>query len=68
MRGLKQTNAAAYKKEINVLDVAPHVGARIETVLLLGQSLSNNVAPHIGAWIEIEDAYRYNAKEMELLS
>ena len=33
-------------------DVAPHVGAWIETYYLLAFTLITAVAPHVGAWIE----------------
>ena len=32
--------------------VAPHVGAWIETTLLVGMPIPLLVAPHVGAWIE----------------
>ena len=33
-------------------DVAPHVGAWIETLLLMVNVMPMHVAPHVGAWIE----------------
>ena len=49
VRGLKQKILIFV---IRVIYVAPHVGAWIETLRLLGHQQRLNVAPHVGAWIE----------------
>ena len=48
-RGLKQ-----YENEMKLWNnqVAPHVGAWIETFVRLGGLHIPRVAPHVGAWIE----------------
>ena len=51
MRGLKQQVAAPAKP---LKEVAPHVGAWIETVIGPLYDPSLIVAPHVGAWIETE--------------
>ena len=35
-----------------VIDVAPHVGAWIETISQSLMETDHTVAPHVGAWIE----------------
>ena len=51
MRGLKFDE---YLQNVVVSEVAPHVGAWIEILLLFIRFLNRIVAPHVGAWIEIE--------------
>ena len=42
-----------YKEYVNKLyNVAPHVGAWIETLSLQSSPAALFVAPHVGAWIE----------------
>ena len=43
-------------------NVAPHVGAWIETHLSLIRGLYSLVAPHVGAWIETEIEMKLAAK------
>ena len=58
MRGLKQKQT---KESKDGQDVAPHVGAWIETLLLHKAVLNFEVAPHVGAWIETKlSAYTNN--------
>ena len=53
VRGLKLLKAA----DVDALnDVAPHVGAWIETLSTDGYNSLGYVAPHVGAWIETRDA------------
>ena len=47
-RGLKRLA----HDEIYIDEVAPHVGAWIETRMIHSTYLDNPVAPHVGAWIE----------------
>ena len=35
-----------------LIEVAPHVGAWIETAEATGREVAKKVAPHVGAWIE----------------
>ena len=49
MRGLKQQHAARYD---GLHNVAPRVGAWIETTGHGGVRLGDEVAPRVGAWIE----------------
>ena len=49
VRGLKQDNNAAIK---NLAEVAPLVGAWIETLDVTDILLCSPVAPLVGAWIE----------------
>ena len=52
VRGLKQHR----RKKTFVRDnVAPRVGAWIETTFCLSALLRQNVAPRVGAWIETND-------------
>ena len=49
VRGLKPNKGATYTKH---LQVAPRVGAWIETFLVHVSNLQSIVAPRVGAWIE----------------
>ena len=49
VRGLKQVTCADGQTRFVV---APHVGAWIETQIILSERFSEVVAPHVGAWIE----------------
>ena len=49
VRGLKLTEVKTYK---DVLKVAPHAGAWIETSTQTDAAQLRSVAPHAGAWIE----------------
>ena len=49
VRGLKQLTR---EQEELVKQVAPRVGAWIETVNQLAKSFTSLVAPRVGAWIE----------------
>ena len=49
VRGLKHQRNQRYHRGI---EVAPYVGAWIETVLLLIRRFIKIVAPYVGAWIE----------------
>ena len=49
VRGLKQDFASLTQAKLNV---APHVGAWIETIANLLSANIEDVAPHVGAWIE----------------
>ena len=49
-RGLKLVVCAAR----HLYQVAPHVGAWIETYILSVAHCGPPVAPHVGAWIETE--------------
>ena len=49
VRGLKQQHAARYD---GLHNVAPRVGAWIETTGHGGVRLGDEVAPRVGAWIE----------------
>ena len=40
-------------------EVAPHVGAWIETALKMLWSVMTVVAPHVGAWIETIKTYKF---------
>ena len=53
VRGLKPViaNGKGY-----VVEVAPHVGAWIETALARAASALVCVAPHVGAWIETHES------------
>ena len=48
-RGLKRIRAENSHHE---KEVAPHVGAWIETLIRSIEGTSLSVAPHVGAWIE----------------
>ena len=49
VRGLKLLQSVNNKRAKNV---APHVGAWIETQLREAETALADVAPHVGAWIE----------------
>ena len=49
VRGLKRPPYSFKRLKSNV---APHVGAWIETLSPLWSSIAESVAPHVGAWIE----------------
>ena len=49
VRGLKRSGTMVL---LIPLEVAPHVGAWIETPIFLRDYKRLQVAPHVGAWIE----------------
>ena len=49
VRGLKQNSRDKVKLAV---EVAPYVGAWIETIMGNAQSPAREVAPYVGAWIE----------------
>ena len=49
VRGLKPAEIDLY---LYITDVAPHVGAWIETFVHDLRAAVKEVAPHVGAWIE----------------
>ena len=49
VRGLKQMQQALNQQQN---EVAPYVGAWIETPVLVEGSAVSEVAPYVGAWIE----------------
>ena len=56
VRGLKLLNGALF---VNILGVAPYVGAWIETALLIQVEDFAKVAPYVGAWIEtLSESYK----------
>ena len=60
VRGLKQ---AMPQYQGNGLQVAPRVGAWIETIPALGFAKNTAVAPRVGAWIETHsNGTRFQAK------
>ena len=52
VRGLKQVG---FMEAVRAYEVAPHVGAWIETSTVSIDKLFSSVAPHVGAWIETFD-------------
>ena len=57
-RGLK----LSLRKECRPCEVAPHVGAWIETLLTYSYDRVNDVAPHVGAWIETREGAEERVK------
>ena len=56
VRGLKRDIVQCFTHDC---DVAPYVGAWIETYLDIFLNLTNEVAPYVGAWIETKHGYYY---------
>ena len=61
VRGLKPS---VYGEERQDYPVAPHVGAWIETDVILRKQVRTKVAPHVGAWIETPTRTRRRRKVM----